>query len=66
MATFSMTTDLAAHLAQKFERFPADTVITAERCPAEMQGDITINCFRFARYCGSPVAAAQAAVAPVI
>ncbi len=62
MATFSITTDLAAHLAQKFERFPADTVITAERCPAEMQGDITINCFRFARYCGSPVAAAQAAV----
>ncbi len=61
MATLQLTIDLAAHLAQRFERFPADTLIAAERCPAEMRGDITINCFRFARWCGSPVAAAQAA-----
>ena len=61
MATLQLTLDLAAHLAQRFERFPAETVIAAERCPAEMRGDITINCFRFARWCGSPVAAAQAA-----
>ena len=62
MAEFQFLKDLSAHFASVFEKFPAGTVITAERCPAGMEGDVTVNCFRFARFCGAPDKAAQAAV----
>ncbi len=53
MLNFAFTGDLAGRLAAVFGSFPADTVITPERCPEGMNGDITVNCFRFARLCGA-------------
>ena len=62
MAEFQCIRDLAAFFASEYEKFPAGTVIAAERCPAGMTGDITVNCFRFAKLCGNPVQAAGKAV----
>ena len=58
MAEFQCIRDLAAFFASEYEKFPAGTVIPAERCPAGMTGDITVNCFRFAKLCGNPAQAA--------
>ncbi len=54
MAKFRCVQDLAAFLAAEYEKFPQDAVLAAEKCPAGMKGDITVNAFRFARYCGNP------------
>ena len=43
MAEFQFLKDLSAHFASVFEKFPAGTVIAAERCPAGMEGDVTVN-----------------------
>ncbi len=58
--SYQFVADLEAFLRGKFEKFPAEPVIGTERCPAGMQGDLTINCFRFARFCGNPAQAAEA------
>ncbi len=62
MAKFQCIGDLAKFLAGEYEKFPADTVIQAERCPSGMTGDITVNCFRFAKLCGNPAACAAKVV----
>lgn len=31
-------------------QIPADWSIAPEQCPADMDGDVTVNCFRFARF----------------
>lgn len=43
--------DLKKFLAAEFENFPADTEIVVEQCPEGMDGDLTVNCFRFAKFC---------------
>lgn len=43
--------DLKKFLAAEFENFSADTEITVEQCPEGMDGDLTVNCFRFAKFC---------------
>jgi len=52
MLTFQCIADLAAHLRQSFPgaEIPADWEIVPEKCPETMTGDLTVNCFRFARY----------------
>ncbi len=54
-------TDLEAHLREKFPRYPAESVLSAEICPPGQNGDLTLNCFKIAKFCGNPQAAAQAA-----
>ncbi len=59
MQQFQWLGDLVAFLNREFERFPADTVIAPERCPEGMNGEFTINCFRFAKLCtGNPMTTA--------
>ena len=58
-------TALEKELRARFEKFPADLSISLERCPAGMNGDFAVNCFRFAKFCGNPMAAA-AAVAEIL
>lgn len=43
--------DLKKFLAAEFENFSADTEIAVEQCPEGMDGDLTVNCFRFAKFC---------------
>jgi len=56
---YRFVADLEAFLRGKFEKFPEGNVIAPEACPAGMAGDLTVNCFRFAKACGNPMAAAQ-------
>ena len=54
--------DLCAALVQKHPEAKIDPAfeITFEPCPAGMNGDITVNCFRFARnFAASPDVIAQ-------
>ncbi|MDD3886157.1 MAG: arginine--tRNA ligase, partial [Victivallaceae bacterium] len=53
--------DLENFFRSRFEKFPAEPVISAERCPAGMKGDFTVNCFRIGRFCGNPAEAAKLA-----
>jgi arginyl-tRNA synthetase len=48
---FRCIDDLRNHLLAKFAENVDDMalVIEPEICPPEMDGDITVNCFRFAR-----------------
>ncbi len=48
---FCCLNELKEHLIEKFPgtQIPEGWEITAEPCPADMTGDITVNCFRFAR-----------------
>ena len=55
---YKFVADLEGFLRGKYEKFPAGNVIAAEPCPAGMKGDLTINCFRFAKSCGNPMAVA--------
>ncbi|MCQ2380008.1 MAG: arginine--tRNA ligase, partial [Victivallaceae bacterium] len=48
--------DLAKHLASLHAGCPAPELAP---CPQEQNGDFTINCFKLARWCGNPVAAAK-------
>ena len=43
--------DLKKFLVSEFEGFPADIDIAPEQCPDGMEGDLTVNCFRFAKFC---------------
>ena len=43
--------ELKKFLAAEFAGFPQETEITAEQCPEGMDGDLTVNCFRFAKFC---------------
>ncbi len=54
-------TDLENFLRGEFPGFPAESVLTADPCPAGQNGDFTINCFKIGRFCGNPMAAAQTA-----
>ncbi|MGE4564160.1 MAG: arginine--tRNA ligase [Victivallaceae bacterium] len=63
MQQFQLMSELSAFLAGKYPSFPKDTVIAPERTPADMAGDLTINCFRFGKLCGGNPMAAAAEVA---
>ena len=51
---FKCLDDLRDSLLKEFpqHKAPADWRIALEQCPAEMEGDITVNCFRFAKLFG--------------
>lgn len=53
--------DLEGFLRSRFPSYPAEPVLTLEACPPGQSGDFTLNCFKIARYCGNPAAAAAAA-----
>ncbi len=63
MLNFAFAKDLSNHLAEVFPSFPAGTVIVPEKCPAGMTGDVTINCFRFVKLCGTSPDKVTSAVA---
>lgn len=48
---YAFVEDLKQFLMNKFEGFPANADIVADKCPETMEGDLTINCFRFAKFC---------------
>ena len=52
-------TDLENFLRSKFAAYPATPTLALEPCPAGQEGDFTLNCFKIARFCGNPAAAAQ-------
>ncbi|MCQ2378673.1 MAG: arginine--tRNA ligase [Victivallaceae bacterium] len=52
--------ELEAHLRIEFPGYPAENTLNAEVCPPGQKGDFTLNCFKIARFCGNPVAAAKA------
>ncbi len=57
-------TELESFLQSQYERFPKENgTVALERCPENMPGDFTVNCFKLARYCGNPDAAASAVCA---
>ena len=61
---FKCIKDLRVHLIAKFAEDIDDLnlKIEPEICPPEMEGDITVNCFRFARFLQSnPMEVASAA-----
>ncbi len=58
---FVFLTDLEKFLRSEFTGYPAEPVLTAERCPNGMAGDFALNCFRIGRFCGNPVQAAGTA-----
>ena len=45
--------DLTSFLADHFNREDTEISIKPELCPPNMQGDVTVNCFRFAKVFGS-------------
>jgi len=51
MNSFKCITELAAFLQKEFPQatFPENWTISADKCPPNMTGDLTINCFRFAK-----------------
>lgn len=55
---YSFLTDLERHLIAKYPKLGEDFAIESERCPEGMTGDLTVNCFRFAKACGNPMALA--------
>ena len=52
--------DLENFLRSRFPNYPAEGALTLEPCPTGQEGDFTLNCFKIARFCGNPAAAAQA------
>ncbi|MBR7107946.1 MAG: arginine--tRNA ligase [Lentisphaeria bacterium] len=53
-------TDLETFLRSRFPSYPAESALALELCPAGQEGDFTLNCFKISRFCGNPMAAAQA------
>ena len=53
-------TDLETFLRSRFPSYPAESALALEPCPAGQEGDFTLNCFKISRFCGNPMAAAQA------
>ena len=51
MIEFKCIADLEAFLKSEFPQaeIPANWNIATEKCPADMTGDLTVNCFRFAK-----------------
>jgi len=51
MNSFKCITELAGFLQKEFPQaqFPENWTIGADKCPPNMTGDLTINCFRFAK-----------------
>lgn len=51
MIIFDFASDLAKHLKTVFPKAdtPDDWAIIPELCPENMEGDLTVNCFRFAK-----------------
>ncbi|MFA6101212.1 MAG: arginine--tRNA ligase [Victivallaceae bacterium] len=51
MIEFKCIADLEAFLKSEFPQaeIPSNWNIAPEKCPADMTGDLTVNCFRFAR-----------------
>ncbi len=49
MIQFDFVNDLVAHLKSVFPNADASLAIVPERCPENMNGDLTINCFRFGK-----------------
>ena len=47
---FAFVTDLKKYFIEKYQ-IAGDLEIAADLCPENMNGDYTINCFRFARFC---------------
>ncbi len=49
---FTCIKDLSSFLPQQFPgaQLPAGWTVTGEKCPDNMSGDITVNCFRFAKF----------------
>ncbi len=57
MNSFKCITELATFLQKEFSQaaFPENWTVNADKCPPNMTGDLTINCFRFAKILrGSP------------
>jgi len=52
MLTFQCIADLVAELRRQFPSaaVPEGWTIVPEKCPETMTGDLTVNCFRFARF----------------
>lgn len=64
MQQFRFVGDLVSFLKTEYAKIPADFSVTLERCPEGMTGELTVNCFRFARLCGmSPDQTAAAVTA---
>ena len=51
MNSFKCIIELAEFLQQEFPQasFPDNWAISADKCPPNMDGDLTVNCFRFAK-----------------
>lgn len=51
MLKYQCIVDLGTELRNLFPEaeLPAGWEVTAEKCPEQMKGDLTVNCFRFAR-----------------
>ena len=51
MNSFKCITELADFLQKEFPQasFPENWAVSADKCPPNMEGDLTINCFRFAK-----------------
>ena len=51
MNSFKCITELVNFLQKEFPQasFPENWVVSADKCPPNMDGDLTINCFRFAK-----------------
>ena len=56
-------TELEAFLRSEFAGYPGEAVLTADPCPPGQKGDFTVNCFKIARFCGNPAAAAATVAA---
>ena len=54
--------DLATFMSERFPAFPGVAALQLEPCPAGQEGDFTLNCFKIGKFCGNPMAAAQAVV----
>ena len=57
----NFVTDLEKHLRANFASYPAEQTLFPEACPQGQNGDFTLNCFKIAKFCGNPMAAAKAA-----
>ncbi len=51
--------DLENFLRKRFEKYPDTSVLAVDSCPAGMNGDFALNCFKLGRYCGNPVQVAN-------
>jgi len=65
---FKFLDDLARGLLQKFPEAgaPADLRVSAERCPENMNGELTVNAFKFARLLKTAPDKAAAAAAEIL